>query len=239
MSAPSHPRPTPRELHGHIRGRWIISDVSLGLSDGLVTNLAFLAGFAGAVPDIAVIRLAGIAAMIAGAVSMFSGGLLKGRSDSHLFQVDSARESKEIEQEPEEERQELRQFYMAKGLTRAEADTVVSRVTSDKKVWLEDMLMHELHLHRGDIRNPYKVASTIGLSFLVGAFVPLSIYLLLPSRATAVPASVLVSLVFLFFTGFMRGRLAGRTLKPALEMLLVGAVASAVLYIIGSLLAFV
>ena len=70
------------EKHQHIQGRGVIRDVVLGLSDGVITNLAFLAGFSGAIQNLGVIRFAGAAAMLAGAVSMFFGGLMAARSET-------------------------------------------------------------------------------------------------------------------------------------------------------------
>ncbi len=227
------------EKHEHIHGRGIIRDIALGLSDGVVTNVAFLAGFSGAILDLGVIRLAGIAAMLAGAVSMFFGGLMAARSEHDLFRADSRREAGEIESEPEEERTELKNFYLEKGLTQEESEMVVNRVTSDKKKWLEDQLIHELHIHEKELEKPLKVAGVIGLSFLVGALVPLTPYLVFSSTRFSMIVSIVLSLAFLFCAGSIKGRLAGRKYwKSGLEMLAIGGVASALLFFIGSLLVF-
>jgi vacuolar iron transporter family protein len=229
-----------QEKHEHIHGRGIIRDVALGLSDGLVTNVAFLAGFAGAISSIELIRFAGIAVMVAGSVSMFFGGLMAGRSEQDLFRADAKRESSEIEEEPEEERQELKTFYMNKGLTEEESEIVVRRITENKKKWLEDLLMHELYLHEKNIESPFKVAGVTGLSFLLGAFVPLAAYLVAPTRPTSILLSIFVSLVFLFLAGGWKGRISGRRfLTGGGEMMLVGAVASVLLFLIGRVLVFV
>jgi vacuolar iron transporter family protein len=233
-------RATLSERHRHIRGRNLISHAALGLSDGLITNLSFLSGLAGATSYVPTIRLAGIAVMLAGAVSMFFGGWLATRSERDLFRTDSNREASEIENEPDEERSELRSFYVKKGLTGEEADLVVNRITSDREKWLEDILVHELHLHKSEIGNAPKIGSIIGLSFLAGAFVPLVPYLFLGDRFTALVSSVVLALVFLFGAGAWKGKISGRKIWVAgLEMLAVGAVASAILYVIGNLLVFV
>src|SRR5438132_9228335 len=88
----------PAERHKHIRARSYIGSSALGVSDGLVTNLAFLSGFAGAASDsqFHLIQIAGIASMLAGAISMFFGGVLAGRSEYELFQADARREAGEI-----------------------------------------------------------------------------------------------------------------------------------------------
>src|SRR5580658_6159317 len=99
--------PRYQEKHEHIRGRGLISSSALGLADGLITNLAFLTGFGGAVSDLGLIRIAGVAAMVAGAVSMFFGGILAARSEFDLYRADSKREAYEIENERVEEIAEL------------------------------------------------------------------------------------------------------------------------------------
>jgi predicted membrane protein (TIGR00267 family) len=238
--APQQAKGKIEEKHKHIPGRGLIGDLALGLTDGVVTNVAFMAGFAGAVQSIDFIRFAGIASMLAGSVSMFFGGLSAARADEDLFREDARRELKEIEQEPDEERQELQNFYLSKGLTQDEAQIVVKRITADKKKWLDDLLMHELHLHKDELENPLKVASVIGLSFLLGALIPLIGYFLSPDRSWAIITSVSTSLIFLFVSGGWKGKLSGRKFwKAGLEMLMIGAGASALLFLIGSLLVFV
>lgn len=227
------------EKHKHIPARRLISDLALGLTDGVVTNVAFLAGFAGAIQSLEFIRLAGVASMLAGSVSMFFGGLSSARADEDLFREDARRELDEIESEPEEEKAELKNFYLGKGLTQEESEIVVRRITTDKRKWLDDLLMHELHLHREELDNPLKVAVVIGLAFLVGAVVPLCGYLLAAQRPLAIELSISFSLIFLFLVGGWKGKLSGRKfLRAGMEMFLIGAAASALLFLIGSLLVF-
>jgi len=228
------------ERHKHIQARNHIADSALGLSDGLITNLSFLTGFSGAISNIALIRVAGIAAMLAGSVSMFFGGLLATRSHIDLYHADSKREGYEIAHEPEEERRELNNFYLEKGLTEAEAKTVVNRVTSNKEKWLEDMLIHELHLHKSELGNPYRKGAIIGFSFLVGSLVPLLPYLLLTLKDYPILASLSTSLLFLFVVGAWKGRIVGKNIwRSGIEMLSVGVAGSLILYAIGTALFFV
>lgn len=229
-----------QEKHEHIRGRGLISSSALGLADGLITNLSFLTGFGGAVSDINLIRFAGLAAMLAGAVSMFFGGILGARSELDLYTADSRREAFEIDNEREEEIQELKNLYAEKGLTEAEAETVVVRVSATKERFLEDMLANELHIHKSHLEKPYKVGIVIGLSFLIGALVPLIPYYLTAEKTYSVPASVIFSLAFLFAAGAWKGRIVGRhAWRSGLETLLIGAVATAILFAIGSASVFV
>lgn len=228
------------ERHPHISGRGLISASALGLADGLVTNLAFLTGFSGAVSSDALIRFAGLAAMLAGSVSMFFGGVLSARSEHDLFRADQERETYEIEHEPDEERLEMKEIYMDKGLTEGEAEMVVSRLLTNKEKFLEDMLTNELHLHRRNLQSPFKLGAVIGLSFLLGAFVPLVPYYLIAAKSSALEVSVAGSLAFLFAAGEWKGRIVKRkVLRSGLETLAIGAIAAVVLYLIGSAFVFV
>jgi vacuolar iron transporter family protein len=228
------------ERHPHIAGRDLIASSALGLADGLVTNLSFLTGFSGAVSSDSLIRFAGLAAMLAGTVSMFFGGILSARSEHDLFRADSIREAYEMENETDEETWELKWIYMDKGLTEHEADMVVARLLTNKEKFLEDMLANELHVHEHNLQNPYKLGAVIGLSFMIGAFVPLAPYYLFSGRYLSISVSGVLSLVFLFAAGEWKGRIVKRKpLRSGLEMLLIGAVAAGILYVIGSAFVFV
>jgi len=232
-------RQVPREIHKHIRARSYIGGSALGVSDGLVTNLAFLSGFAAIESNIHLVRIAGAASMLAGAISMFFSGILAGRSEYELFQADKKREAGEIEEEPEEEKGELRDFYIAKGLTPEEAEKIVGRIASNKEKFLEDILMHELRIHQTKLSNPIKMGGVIGLSFLIGALIPLVPFLLLPTAISALVVSALISPLFLFAVGAWKGRVVGRKLwRSGLETLLIGAAAAGILYLIGGAIGF-
>jgi vacuolar iron transporter family protein len=229
----------PGERHKHIRARGYIGSSALGISDGLITNLAFLSGFAGYVSNIPLIRFAGIASMLAGAISMSFAGFLAQRSEYDLYHADAKREAGEIEQEPEEEKSELKNFYMAKGLSKDDAEKIVEKISSNKEKFLEDILMHELHVHETRLENPIKMGGVIGLSYLAGALIPLVPFLLLPTRDSSIIVAALVSPLFLFGVGVWKGRIVGRSVwRSGLETLIIGVAASGVLYIIGTAIGF-
>src|SRR5256885_10464534 len=107
-------RQVPREIHKHIRARSYIGGSALGVSDGLVTNLAFLSGFAAIESGrISLIQVAGLASMLAGAISMFFSGVPAGRPEKEIFQAGKKREAAEIGEEPEEQQGELRALYLS------------------------------------------------------------------------------------------------------------------------------
>ena len=163
----------------------------MGLADGLVTNLAFLTGFSGAVSSDSLIRFAGVAAMLAGTVSMFFGGFLSARSEHDLFKADAAREAYEMENEADEEKWELKWIYMEKGLTEQEADMVVARLLTNKEKFMEDMLANELHVHEHNLQNPLQAREqSSGSLSSIGSFVPLAPYYLFSSKVVRRGASL-------------------------------------------------
>jgi vacuolar iron transporter family protein len=228
------------EKHKHIRARGYIGSSALGISDGLVTNFVFLSGFAGAISDIQLLRFAGLASMLAGAISMSFAGFLAQRSEYDLYHADAKREAGEIEQEPEEEKNELKNFYAAKGFSQDEAGRIVEKISANKEKFLEDILMHELHVHETKLENPLKMGGIIGLSFLIGALIPLTPFILLSTTNSSILVAALVSPLFLFMVGVWRGRIVGRNVwRSGLETLVIGVAASGVLYLIGSSIGFV
>lgn len=170
---------------------------------------------------------------------MFFGGVMAGRSEYELYQADARREGEEIEQEPEEEKEELRDFYIAKGLNKDQAEKIVDQIASNKANFLEDILMHELHVNKVQLSNPLKTGAVIGLSFLAGAFIPLAPFLLFQTRTASLVGAGLISPIFLFGVGAWRGRVVGRKIwRTGLETLLIGVAAAGILYLIGSVLGF-
>ena len=237
--ADAKPGESDGEIHKHIPGRGLVSSSALGLVDGLVTNLSFLSGLAGGVSSMDFIRFAGVAAVLAGAVSMFFGGILSSRSEHELFAADSRREAYEIRHERAEEISELKELYRKKGLSEDEATMVVTRIAEDEDKFLEDLLANELHVHESTLQSPYLTGMVLGLSFLVGAAVPVIPYYIFSVKASSAYLSVALSLAFLFCAGAWRGRLVQKSpWKSGAETLLIGAVAGALLFAIGTALVF-
>jgi len=177
--------------------------------------------------------------MLAGSVSMFFGGILAAQSERDLYLADAKREAYEIKHEPEEERRELTSFYRNKGLSEAEAEVIVKKVTSTPGSWLEDLLVHELHIHKAELGGQYRKGGTIGISFLIGALIPLLPYYMFGVRQESMVTSLLASLSFLFVVGAWKGKIADKNVwRSGTETLLIGILGSVALYIIGIFLGF-
>ena len=116
-----------------------IREIIFGINDGLVTTIGFLAGVTGSISQSRYILLAGMAEIVAGAVSMGIGGYLAAKSQREFFHSEIEQERWEIEKMSEKEAQEIREIYGNMGFTRPEQDMIVNRVTSDKELMLRFM----------------------------------------------------------------------------------------------------
>ncbi len=229
------------EWHGG--GSDSIRNVIYGVNDGLTATLGVLAGVGGATVNPRVVLIGGLSAMVASGVSMAGGAYLASKSQREVFEGQLAREAAEIEAMPELERAELVEIYRSKGLTPDEAATIVGRITSDKKVWLETQAREELGLDVAQFENPPREGLVAGISTLIGGAIPVGGYLLgrwaLGANLNGLAALVvafIVCAVFLFVIGSARSFFTGKgAVRSGLEMLVVGSVVAAVTYAVGVL----
>ncbi|MHB8687637.1 MAG: VIT1/CCC1 transporter family protein [Candidatus Dormibacteraceae bacterium] len=229
------------EWHGG--GIESIRNVIYGVNDGLTATLGVLAGVGGASVNPRVVLIGGLSAMVASGVSMAGGAYLASKSQREVYEGQLAREAAEIEAMPDLERAELVQIYRSKGLTPEEAETIVGRITSDKKVWLETQAREELGIDVAQFENPAREGVVAGISTLIGGAIPVAGYvlgrLLLGSSVNGFAALVVafvVSAVLLFGIGSARSFFTGKGgIRSGLEMLAVGSAVAALTYGVGLL----
>jgi VIT1/CCC1 family predicted Fe2+/Mn2+ transporter len=229
------------EWHGG--GIESIRNVIYGVNDGLTATLGVLAGVGGASVDPHVVLIGGLSAMVASGVSMAGGAYLSSKSQREVYEGQLAREAAEIEAMPELERAELVKIYRSKGLTPDEAKTIVGRITSDKKVWLETQAREELGLDVSLFENPVREGVVAGVSTLVGGAIPVIGYLagrwILGASLSGLGALVIafaLSAAFLFLIGSARSFFTGKGgIRSGLEMFAVGTVVAAITYGVGVL----
>jgi VIT1/CCC1 family predicted Fe2+/Mn2+ transporter/rubrerythrin len=232
---------TDEEWHGG--GIESIRNVIYGVNDGLTATLGVLAGVGGATVNPRVILIGGLSAMMASAVSMAGGAYLSSKSQREVYEGQLAREAAEIEAMPDLERAELVKIYRSKGLTPDEAKTIVGRITSDKKVWLETQAREELGLDVAQFENPVREGVVAGVSTLVGGVIPVVGYLggralvgATFSGLAALTISFVLCAVFLFLIGSARSFFTGKGgVRSGVEMLSVGTAVAAITYLVGVL----
>ena len=233
----AHVRPEPEEGLGKPRVE-SIRNVIYGVNDGLTATLGVLAGVGGATGEFHVVLVGGLAAMTASAVSMAGGAYLSTKSQREVFEDHLARETGRIEAMPDLEREGLVAIYRRKGLTSAEAELVVSRITQDRGVWLETMAKEELGLDASQFENPRREALVAGVSTLLGGAIPVAGYLSGSSAGLgavgALGFTLLLCLLFLFLIGSARSFFTGKGgVVSGLEMVGIGTAVAIVTYLVG------
>jgi VIT1/CCC1 family predicted Fe2+/Mn2+ transporter len=214
------------------RLNWLRAGV-LGANDGIVSVAGIVVGVAGATTARGPIFTAGLAGLVAGAVSMSLGEYVSVSSQRDAETAQLGQEERELATMPEEEFAELVAIYEAKGLSARTAQQVAAELTANDA--LAAHVDAELHLDADDIVNPLQAAAASAVSFLIGALLPL-IAILLPPQTWRVPATILVVLVALAIAGAASARLGGGDARRAVARVVIGgAVGLAVTYSIGSL----
>jgi VIT1/CCC1 family predicted Fe2+/Mn2+ transporter len=214
---PTHPR----EPHsGGIAGRlnWLRAAV-LGANDGIVSVAGIVIGVAGATTARGPIFTAGLAGLVAGAVSMALGEYVSVSSQRDSERAQITQEKLELSDAPEAELAELTALYEAKGLSAATARTVAAELTAHGA--LAAHLDAELHIDPADIPSPVQAAAASALSFTSGALLPV-LAILLPPTALRVPLTFAAVLVALALTGALSARLGGSNVRRAVLRVVVG-----------------
>jgi len=215
----------------------VLREIVFGMNDGLISQLGFVAGVSGAFEETGPIIAAGLAALVAGTVSMAIGGYVSTKAQREFYESEIRREVHEMATMPEHETEEVRQLYRAKGFEGAELDRIVRHITSNRDVWLKVMMEEELGLFPEHETHPLVSTAYIGSSFALGALVPLLPYFFLPPGVSLVLAIGLAMLT-LFGIGAAKARLTHRFwLTSGLEIMGFGLVAAVVGYAIGRVVA--
>ncbi len=223
-----------------------LRDLVLGISDGLVTVVAFVAGTTALLQGTNLVLQAGVAEMFAGAVSMGLGAYLGSKSQREVYQKEKAREYYEVEHMPDMEKQEIRQIYADKGFEGANLEMIVNHITSDKDRWVGIMMKEELGYGDEDHESPARTGGIVGVSYMLGALVPLSPYIVNrifsfgndPNiQNIAFIVSALLTLTVLFAFGSFKSRFTRQTWwRSGLEMTIAGGIGAVVVYTIGHLI---
>ena len=210
----------------------------LGANDGLVSNFSLVMGVAGASADNTPVVIAGVAGLLAGSLSMALGEWLSVQSSRELYANQIAIEAEELVAFPEEEEEELRLIYEAKGLDPPDARKLAHRiVTGDPGVALDTMSREELGIDPAELGGSAWVAAFTSFAlFAVGAVVPL-IPFLVGSGIWAIVASAVMSGVALFGLGAAITLMTGKhPIVAGLRQLGFGMAAAAITFGIGTLL---
>jgi len=236
VQAAAEGRPThPAEPHsGGTAGRlnWLRAGV-LGANDGIVSVAGIVIGVAGATSARGPIFTAGLAGLVAGAVSMALGEYVSVSSQRDSELAELSQEKRELADTPETELAELTALYEAKGLSAATARTVAAELSAHDA--LAAHLDAELHIDPDDLVSPVQAAAASALSFTAGALLPL-VAILLPPAALRVPITFVAVLIALGLAGALSARIGGSNVRRAvLRVVIGGALGLAFTYGVGHL----
>ena len=227
------PRRLHAESHRSDRIGWLRAAV-LGAQDGVGSTSSLLIGVAAASNDRNALIIAGVAALVAGALSMAAGEYTSVSSQRDTENADIARETVELEEYPEVELEELTQIYEQRGLDRPIARQVAIQLT--KTDALGTHVRDELGLEIGGTARPLQAAGVSSIGFLLGATPSVLIAAVVPASAR-IPVIAVAALLLLGIIGTVGARLgAAPVLRAALRVTLIGGVAMVISAVIGKLL---
>jgi len=220
--------------HPDVTGGWLRPAV-FGAMDGLVSNLALIAGVAGGTRDSAdssAVVLAGLAGLAAGAFSMAAGEYTSVASQSEAAAREIEKERVEILRNPEAETLELAAMYVNKGIDKDLADAVARQVHRDADNAVNVHAREELGVDPDDLASPTVAALSSFLSFALGALIPVLPYLL--GASTLLPG-LIITLVALFACGAVVTQVTNRTWwYGGLRQMLLGFAAAGLTYAVGA-----
>lgn len=231
-----HDGKTKEDFHKLFAGEYI-GDIVYGANDGIITTFAVVAGVAGASLSPLIILILGGANLFADGFSMAAGNYLARKSEKEYKKTERQREGWEIDKLPKEEKGEIRDIYEAKGFRGQDLERAVEIITSNRRVWVDEMMVGELKIIDVEDSNPLKNSLATFCAFAVAGAIPLLPYMIGLRGGLAFKWSIVATGVILFVVGSLRTLITGRRWWVAgLEMLSVGAVAATVAYVLGYLL---
>lgn len=213
-----------------------LRDVILGGQDGLVNMLGIALGVVAAGGSTHVLVVTGVAAAITESISMGAVAYTSFGSDRDFYLAEKQREQNEISSRPEEEREEIRKIYAAKGFAGKLLEDVVSTITSNREIWVSTMMDEELHLQPVEAKSLLRSAAVVTIATLVGHLIPLVPFMIV-TRTPAIVVAIALSAVTLFAVGVYSAKtLIGDWRKSGLQMVTIGLGAALLGFLIGRLL---
>ena len=221
----------------------MMKDMILGGQDGLVNVLGVVLGVAAAsttgilteAVQLKIILGGGLAATFAESISMAAVAYTSAIAYVEYYESEKAHEHRSIVENPEEEIQEIRDIYRARGFKGKLLDQIVKKITSDKDHWVEVMMLEELRLAPADKKGALKSAVVVGIAAVIGSLIPLSPFFFFSLRESIV-ISIIVSAVTLFVAGMYKAKITVVSLwKSGIQLMIICIVSALLGYYVGSL----
>ena len=222
--------------HRSVGGNAIRAAV-LGGNDGLVSNFSLIMGIAGATSGQEGVLLAGLAGLLAGALSMSLGEWISVKSSQELYENQMQIEMEELETNPEGERRELALIYIAKGIPEEQAHEMASEIMKDKNLAHDVLVKEELGINAEELKGSAVEAAVYSfILFAIGAVIPILPFMF-TSGMQAIVISVILSAIGLFMIGAAITLFTGKNVwYSGLRQVLFGLAAAAITFGIGKLI---
>lgn len=218
----------------HLGSSEFITDIVIGMSDGLTVPFALAAGLSGAVQHNSIVITAGIAEIVAGSIAMGLGGYLAGKTEQEHYQSELKREYDEIVEIPEEEKKEVRLVFAEYGLNEQIQNTIADELAKDKEKWVDFMMKYELGLEKPNVNRARNSAATIGISYIIGGLIPLTGYFFTHTPYQGLIVSAILTVICLFLFGYFKSKVTGQPLlKGALKVTMIGITAAAAAFMVA------
>jgi len=229
--------PQTPHIERHFTAGEVVRDVVIGMSDGLTVPFALAAGLSGAVDNSHIVVVAGLAEIAAGSIAMGLGGYLAARSDAEHYESERLRETREVQEIPDEEALEVQKVFADYGLSHDESVPVVQALTRKPKEWVDFMMRFELGLEKPNPKRAVQSALTIAASYVCGGIIPLAPYMAAHSARMALVWSVVVTLIALGVFGYIKGRFTGsRPGRSASQTVVIGGLAAGAAFLLAKLI---
>ena len=207
--------------------------------DGAVTTFAVVAGGFGADLDSGIIIILGFANLLADGFSMSVGAFLSAKSNQENYKKHEAIEYWEIENLPDIEREEIVDIYKAKGFKGELLEKVVDQITSNKDLWVAEMMKDELNLME-ETKSPFKIGLATFISFILVGFIPLLVYLWTFFNPSSINVflwtSILTGIAFVI-VGWLKSNVnQTSSIKSISETVALGLLAAVVAFYVGDIL---
>ena len=207
----------------HLKSSAFITDIVIGMADGLTVPFALAAGLSGAVQSNTIVITAGIAEIVAGSIAMGLGGYLAGRTEVEHYQSELKREYDEVERVPEKEKEEVREVFASYGVSEQSQNIIADELAKDKDQWVNFMMKFELGLEEPHPNRARNSAATIGISYIIGGLIPLSAYFFTPTPHDGLIISALLTTLCLFVFGYFKSKVTGQPpIMGAIKVTLIG-----------------
>jgi len=219
---------------GHAQASAWVGDAIYGVNDGLGSIFGIVSGVSGAtLGNSHFVLIAGLAGMVASALSMGSGAYLAAKSEREIYEAEFAREREAVEDNEAEAREVLSLTYQIRGLPEEDAERFVDHLAKDKNQLVKALARERLNMTEDGLSKPLVSAFSGAASTAVGAFIPIVPFFFM-AGVPAIVVAAIVSLIAHFVVGAAKSLITIRSWwSSGLEMTIVGAVEGVVTYVIG------